>query len=237
MRVPDLAAYITQQGSNVLVPDTCTLLDVVRGPIRGNMDIVKTALQMVDKVHEEALPFIVVLSSLFESEWQEHVAEVREQVTLELRKYLNWSRTWDSLHQLTRKTPLSVTDVTLLGFESDLEDACRRIMAHAITMQAEDNVKIAAMNRVTTVRAPASKGKSEPKDCFIFEEVLALGRELRRKGFRGRIVFASSNTNDYRSAGELRPDIETDLQSIKGEFAVSLSHGYHLAALPSTLLP
>ena len=230
MRVPDLAAHILKQGSNALVCDTCTLLDVIRGPIRNNLDIVKTALRMDDEIGANTLPFTLVLPSLFASEWQDHVTEVREQVTTELRKHLIWARTWDSLHQLTRKTPLNVTDVTQLGFESDLEDACNRIISHAETIDAESDFSIAAMNRVITVRAPASKGKSEPKDCHIFEQVLALGRELRQQGFGGRIVFASSNTNDYCSAGKTRPEIESDLNSIKGEFAISLSHGYYLAA-------
>src|SRR5438874_2706953 len=55
--------------------------------------------------------------------------------------------------------------------------------------------------RVVDDRPPASKGKSEYKDCEIVEHYLALAKALRAAGFAEPCILVSSNTRDYRVLG------------------------------------
>ena len=238
MSLPELAAKIISQRHNVLVSDTCILLDAIRGPIRDNgLSIVEAALRMDAEIQSQSLPFTLVLPSLFAGEWQDNVTIIREEVTSAFRRHHLQSQALNRLHQWMRGTPLTMSDVTLLGFETELEQMCNRIIAHAEAIAPEDAFDVAAMRRLIQRRAPSSEGKPEPKDCRIFEETLALGRELRQQGFAGRIVFASSNTTDYGTTRIPRSDIKTDLDSISGEFAQSLNYAYHIAASPLPISP
>jgi len=76
------------------------------------------------------------------------------------------------------------------------------------------------MQRVKQYRPPARRGKSEPKDCEIFEVFLGLCSEIRTAGFVSESIFISSNTTDY--AGENSVGITQELNEINGKFVSSL---------------
>ena len=58
---------------------------------------------------------------------------------------------------------------------------------------------------------PARSGRNNAKDCVIYEEVLHIAELLRSAKFDKRIVFASSNTQEYCD------DNKSPCQSIEAE--------------------
>lgn len=233
MLLPELAAWLIQRNHDVLVSDVCTLLDVIRGVYRDNgRDIIETALVIDSQIQVQSLPFSLVLPSLFAGEWQDNVVKVKGELDQKLNQHWRLSQELIHLHQRMRRVPLAMPNVTQLGLGEKLERSCNRLIASAEVIEPEDRFDVAAMLRVLQQRAPSSQGKPEPKDCRIFEETLALGRELKQQGFTHKIIFASSNTKEYGSNLIPNPEIESDLLGIGGLFAQSLNYAYYLAVTP-----
>jgi hypothetical protein len=59
--------------------------------------------------------------------------------------------------------------------------------------------------------------------------MLVLGEALRKGGYTGKIVFASSDKEGYGTTGKALPDIQAALDTISGQFASTLNYAYHAA--------
>ena len=234
MQLGNLVDRLLERNQSVLFLDVCTLLDVIRAPFRNNMPCMETAIRVAAEVIAGTLSVSLVLPSLFSREWNDNVDNVTKELTAWLHRHRQQSEVLSSLHQCLYQGPLSIPDVTAYGFEQSVQQICDRIIANSETVTRSSESERLAVRRVITRRAPASHGKQELKDCINFEEFLELGAELRKRGMAKRIVFASSNTNDYCEASHPRLEIVDDLNVIAAEFAVSLPHGYSLASRLST---
>jgi hypothetical protein len=71
---------------------------------------------------------------------------------------------------------------------------------------------------VERYQAPSARGKSESKDCLIIEHYLKLVTDLRAAGFVERVVFVSSNSNDYGKPTALRPPLDTQFGTAEIEY-------------------
>ncbi len=88
---------------------------------------------------------------------------------------------------------------------------------------------IARVNRAVT---PAKKGKDSVKDCVVIETYLEEVIALCSAGSTVRMVFASSNVNDYCDAARvLKPDIAQEFAALNLEYAPSLGAAKHLLGL------
>jgi hypothetical protein len=192
------------------------------------MFFMETAFRMSKELRDDVLPFSLVLPELFQKEWADNVKLVRDTLTNGLRGHVRLSGAVDKLHQSLHNAPLVLPDITSFGFEDALERLCDHIIASAEVAQGDFSKR--AMDRAIDLRAPASTGKPEPKDCLIFETFLGLAEELRVRGSTKRLVFVSSNTTDYGKANNVKPDVARDLALSNAEFAASLNQGYFLAS-------
>jgi len=77
------------------------------------------------------------------------------------------------------------------------------ISALSLITEQEYNHCAMGMQRSIKCLAPAKKGKSEPKDCVIFEAFLDISRRVRKLGYSKEIYFVTSNSNDYGKANNL----------------------------------
>ena len=229
VRLAELADSLTAVNKNILVLDTCTLLDVIRSPFRNTMPIVELGLRIDSEIMAGVLPFSLVVPSLFHREWSDNLPTIRDELLRALERHRSQSNTFQQLHRHLYSSPLLIPDVTTFAFAEKLEQACDRIIAASGVIEHQAECNLRAGQRVIDKRAPARQG-GQFKDCCIFEEVLELGRQLQKRGFAGKMVFASSNTMDYGKTGMPFPDIKADLDSIGGEFASSLNYAYHVAS-------
>lgn len=230
VRLAELADSLTAANKNILVLDTCTLLDVIRSPFRDTMPIVELALRIDSEIMAGTLPFSLVVPSLFHREWSDNLPTIRDELLKALEKHRFQSNMFQHLHRHLYGTPLLIPDVTTFAFTEKLEQTCDRILAASGVIEHQDQCDLRAMQRVRDKRAPSQKGKQSAKDCQIFEETLEIGRQLQARGLACKVVFASSNETDYGKTGMPFPDIKADLDAIGGEFASSLNYAYHVAA-------
>jgi hypothetical protein len=71
--------------------------------------------------------------------------------------------------------------------------------------------------------APSSKGKPEYKDCHIVEHFLELARMLRSGGLTEKIVFVSSNTEDYGKGPDGRPPLDAEFRAVQLQFVTDIA--------------
>lgn len=232
MQWNDLLDTLARESRGIIVADTCSLLDVIRAPIRGHGAILAAALAMWEEVKVGTPRFRLVLPSLFAVEWRDNLPTVRDELVRSLRTHRELSALLGQLHLDLLGHPLMVPDVTLYHFEALLEQVCDGLISSAFTMDEDLNAVGRAYRRVAEARPPARKGKQEMKDCTVFEEVLLLGRELRARGFAGRVVFVSSNSEEYGTVGRPIPVIRDDLRASQVMFADTLNFGLHTVTQP-----
>ncbi len=88
--------------------------------------------------------------------------------------------------------------------------------------EGSSDCKLRASDRVYAGVPPSSKSTQQYKDCAIFEEFLELARSLRESGFQGRLIFVSSNKNDYGPPPVGASRIAEDLAEHGAEYVASL---------------
>jgi hypothetical protein len=208
---------------NVLILDTCCLLDIIRTPVRNQLSVLETAGIILKDIQHGA-NYQIVIPSLVPSEWSNNV----ELVTVESSRF--FSRTYDEINivkdtvsLLQIPVQLTIPDYTQLKIEEQLKDISEKIMASGLVLEESSTFYQGAHNRVLNNIPPSSKGKQSYKDCFIYEESLAIGRELFRNQFTKEIVFASSNTREYDNDG-----IKAELASCGMKYGVSLNHAHSI---------
>jgi beta-phosphoglucomutase-like phosphatase (HAD superfamily) len=105
-----------------------------------------------------------------------------------------------------------------------------RWMAASMSVPEPAQIASRALGRLNQARTPARKGKDSMKDCVVIESYLDLVTALRNAGLSSRIVFVSSNTEDYASESHarLKPDLEAEFSAIDLEYAPNLAAAKHL---------
>ena len=115
--------------------------------------------------------------------------------------------------------------------ESDLTDKLTEVvksLRDSCTIIApEDHHSVRAMQRVISSTPPSSRGKSEAKDCQIFETFLDLASQIPSAG---RVIcFVTSNKADFGAVSE--PKVQVDLEKVGGLLANDLSHASYIAGI------
>jgi hypothetical protein len=109
------------------------------------------------------------------------------------------------------------------GLAARLHDLSRQLVQAAVVLDRHPDTVARAYDRVAvTRRRPCRKG-GELKDCTIFEECLEVCRLLRASGFGKKIVFCSSNIDDYCAPGLIpHPDVAGDCAAVGLVFTTNL---------------
>ena len=109
-----------------------------------------------------------------------------------------------------------------LDISQELPKLVMNIDALAICIKSDQASNLAAIDRVAKNLPPSKKGQ-QSKDCLIIEHIYSLSRRLRSDGFQGKMVFVSSNTNDYCHQGILHPEIKNEFDQLDIEFTTNLT--------------
>ena len=229
----DLAAELTRADVPVLLLDTCTILDVVRAPIREQLGI-----HNIDAVHTligraaaapPAVSFVITEQVL--QEFREHVDAVETKTRDALKKAA------DGLASiLTRMQALSpddcipgAVDLLSLGFPKKGRHLAEHIVQASFVLNDDHGEVIKkAWDRVRLAKPPATKAEQSMKDCLIVESCLRLAAILRSGGFSRNMVFATSNTKDYQQdCRSLHPVLREDFASTCLEYSSNWSAARH----------
>jgi hypothetical protein len=215
----------------VLFLDTCILLDVLRTPIRENLDVatIELAQRFCDLSNTTPRRLWLVTSETVLNEWHENVANVKHEVQREiLRQEKKRLHLISAVKAANNVKYESSQQEGVLNLEIRLESISRSLLDACLVVKPEDAHMINAMNRVKKYLPPSRRGKSEAKDCEIFEVFLGICRELRSVGFTHLFLFASSNTEEYE--GDNAISIKNELNQINAKFVNNLKWAMSLIA-------
>lgn len=207
----------------VMFVDTCIFLDIVRSPIRDNIDasLPEIARRLVEISRKTPKEVWLVTSETVRAEWIENIADVKLEATREIKKLEQRRRHFLTAAGSANGIQYAYGDAEgALQLENRLELISREFLDECLVITPEDVHSVRAMQRVKQYRPPARRGKSEPKDCEIFEVFLGLCSEIMVAGFQKPMLFTSSNTSDY--SGDNAAGITQELGAFNGKFVSNL---------------
>ena len=226
--VEQAAAALAVSSLPLLLPDSCALLDVVRGPSRLSTAELRDALALLAEVTALPAACTLLLPSLVSREVTENLPMARAS----LSKFIaQTNRGAALLHDLV--TLLSQVRDPIVPFSqtlpNELESRVNRGIQSASVLDREDRFDVLGMGRAVERRRPARQGKA--KDAVIVEEALELSRMLLALGHQQPRVFLTSNTADFCERGVLHPDLDPDFGAARLLFATRWDHARHLLGL------
>jgi hypothetical protein len=212
------ASFCAQRNAPILCMDTCSLLDVLRGPLRpGGARTVSAATELLLAEAVGRLTIFMTTSML--PEFARNEANVRKELTRHLQKIDdNVLEAANCLQHFGSITPnISFANSSLAV---DLDAKYKALFGVCNVVDDDDDAKTRAMNRVISQLRPSQKGSA--LDANIIEHYLGLGAALRAVGVHQPFVFVSSNTNDYCEAGVLHQDLTGDFKALGLEYTSTL---------------
>jgi hypothetical protein len=226
-------ARVATLGAPVLCFDTCTVLDLMRDPTRDSVRAHErqAAIELLAAI-ETGTDLIALMADQVGFEFRENVKAVEDEASKSLKKLRD---------QLTRIDSVAAVygsngQVNLSHLDDHMTRARRvvdRWITAATSAAQEADIASRALLRLNQVRTPAKRGKDSMKDCVVIETYLDTVSKLRTAGLASKIVFVSSNTNDY--AGEpgtaLKADLAHEFMSLNVEYAPNLAAAKHLLGL------
>lgn len=212
----------------VLFIDTCSLLDIVRAPVReqvGAHDIAAVHT-LLDRVEAQPSRLTIVLNEQVQREFNEHIDEVEGETERELTK--SAGRINGILKRMTAFPAASgipaAIDLSVQGFPNQGRLVAERIIRASLIVADDDQQKTKAFDRVNRAAPPAARGKDSMKDCVITETFLRIAGELKAAGFAQKIVFTTSNKNDYeQSHSGLHPALRLEFSAVAMEYSPTWS--------------
>ena len=238
----DLAAVLAKAAVPVLILDTCTILDVVRAPIReqlGTHDIgaVHTLLARATAA-SPAVSFVITAQVL--QEFQDNIHQVETDTHNALASAAaRFAAILERIQALSPGDSIPrAVDLSSLGFPRRARHLATQIVQASSVLTDHPDDIVRAYRRVTLAKPPATKARQSVKDCLIAENTLRLAATLRSIGFFQNIVFATSNTKDYQQDHRsLHPELRAEFIAVSLEYAPNWSAARHDLDAPHASSP
>ncbi len=223
-------SILAANGVPILCLDTCTILDVMRDLTRDTIrpDEARAAQGIITAM--EAGTALGLVAAQVEVEFGQRLKTVEDEARDKLNEMRARLRRMDQVAAL-----FGGNGVTSIAHMDDHVARTRtwvdRLMTAAVRVKPGQKVPKLANMRSIQGRAPAPKGQGAIKDCLVFETYLELGRKLMAEEFAQPLVFVSSNTNDYGSTREPKPEIRADAEAVNMTFYSSIGAAKHALGL------
>jgi PIN domain len=226
-----LTARILGQPTAVVLIDTCSLLDILRQPIRMNIPsgTIAGALRLAERSQSAPRTVWVIASEYVCKEWADHDGHTRDEVEAHIKMI---DRQTDQVIAVAKQFPMVAHSQKLtlasLALHQQLHNVAARLLESAEVFQVQDNHVLSAHQRLIGALAPAKTGKQEINDCVIIEQYLALCRSLRSGSLTSPCIFVSSNTHDYGTPTALRSPLDSEFSAVNLTYAVNFDHALTL---------
>jgi hypothetical protein len=177
---------------NILVWDTCSLLDIMRLPYRnGDLTALQSLIEIKNLIDSNTI--FSLCSSLTMTEWNDNEDNVKQGTQKSLELTSIYHKNCVEIINNIFTTPYQTTQLDDKGLVGELEKIADEILNKSIYLNT-DTISDSALWRVAQKRAPASK-KQEFKDCAIWETALAIGSAVNGNG--KKVIYFTVNTDDY----------------------------------------
>ena len=212
----------------ILIADTCSLLDVLRAPVRFEAGELRAAMFVwMALTHPQPSVYLVLPEII----WNVELKQRRGSAEENLREFCNQYKTptrslqwWCSV--VGARMPPDPEPFTS-GLIQSLTEIFDGITGAACHLDEQTKCIDPAYQRVKEKRAPAHR-KGEMKDAVIVEEVLELSRLVRDRGFNPPIVLLSANHDDYLdNEGGIHGDIAKDFNPLQITFSLNWTEARH----------
>ncbi|MFG6433708.1 PIN domain-containing protein [Roseateles sp. LYH14W] len=217
-------AKILGAGAPVLMLDTCSLLDIVREPMRHDCRLgnVKAAMAMLAAA-ETGSRLTVLIAEQVSLELNDNLADVLQVAGKAMREYITQANHIDRV-AMEYGAAGATSTTHLVDHVARATAVLSRWVAVGISVPAGPAVAQKAMDRVRHGVAPARRGKENSKDCFVIESYLETAAQLNAAGFAGRMVFGSSNTNEYLDPVSRQPPAPLDAHLLAERVVYGSTH-------------
>ena len=211
----DISQRISNSSAPVLFIDTCIFLDILRSIFRDNIhvDAIAAALSLIKMSESDPTKVWLLTNETVHAEWGDNIVNVKQELKKEVkaleRKREKLVIAANVILKIEHTYGQKMTSINLHGH---LENLSRNLLSHCFITEQDYNHCAMGMQRSIKCLPPAKKGKSEPKDCVIFEAFLDVSEKVRKLGYRKEIYFVTSNSNDYGKANN--PFIIEELKRI-----------------------
>ena len=211
----DISQRISNSSAPVLFIDTCIFLDILRSIFRDNIhvDAIAAALSLIKMSESDPTKVWLLTNETVHAEWGDNIVNVKQELKKEVkaleRKREKLVIAANVILKIEHTYGQKMTSINLHGH---LENLSRNLLSHCLITEQDYNHCAMGMQRSIKCLPPAKKGKSEPKDCVIFEAFLDVSEKVRKLGYRKEIYFVTSNSNDYGKANN--PFIIEELKRI-----------------------
>lgn len=221
---------VISKGKPVLLIDTCSLLDVVRVAYRKNIkhSHLVGAEKLLEKAENNEL--LLVITDTVEKEFNDNSLDV----CIELEKHITKletenQRLINTIESLNLSYKFNIHNLSGVKLPDTIREILDKILEKALIVDRDLGCSDKAHNRVERNQAPSRRGKSESKDCLIIEHYLMLATELRNANFQEKIIFITSNSNDYGEISSLKPPLDTEFSKVKIEYCNNFSWALNIA--------
>jgi len=230
----DLVEEIIADPKPIAFVDTCVYLDLIRLFPKEYLDsnIFSACKTLANNLSSQPQSFWLLTADIVEDEWQEHSTEV-------LKSSDNWFKDLEKkikrVKSIAPNIPSISNNYTYQIYSKSLGqhlfNLSKNLLDQTLVINHIEDLTAPAYKRVVSDIMPSSKGKSEIKDCYIFEVFLELSRHLRSSGLGIPIYFLTSNKNDFGSPTDSNGKIINDLNAVNATYINNWSW------LKSELLP
>lgn len=216
-KVDEIVSSILCQPAPVIFLDTCIILDIVRMLYRKEIDeeIIKSTKDLIVRSKSEPKKIWLLTSEIVEIEWKNNIDAVIGEFRSEIRKLKKTLIRLESI--LTDAFPgtnITYPDVATLHIDASLRFFSENLLKSSMSFLNDEECLTKSTLRVIYNKAPASKGKSEPKDCMIIEHYMKISKRLNENNFSGKCIFVTSNKNDYGRPSNIKEPLNDEFDSV-----------------------
>ena len=223
-KLETITEKVVAAGLPLLIPDTCCILDIIRSGFRKDVpgDLVPAAERLVERARRSPSSLWIVAPEQVSREYNDHKANVTGDLQAHIAR-LEWqaqrlASASASLLPVQRLAPLRLQNLNLHHSFADLS---QRFLDAAVLMEDDDGCARLAHQRLIKRIPPADKDQ-QYKDCVIVEHVLAFASCLRNRGFTEKIVFVTSNHNDYGKPHRVKAPLDQEFSASDVTFVSTL---------------
>jgi hypothetical protein len=201
----------------ILFLDTCTLLDLVRAPLRDLTAAVRAGVELRALAATGTVRLFI--QDIVPDEWADNLPAARRDGEAGVRAF---TATWQIAADLGQQAPpLPVLPPGTLIDE--LERLSHDLLMAADALDRDPEGMSWAIDRVAAKQKPSS-AKGTVKDCHILGHALQLSTRLATAGYPNSRVLVSSNRSDFAApnATVFHQDIDTRATAAGLRYAISL---------------
>lgn len=214
--IDTIIAEILNAPKPVVLFDTCALLDVIRSAQRESIrpQVISSASSLITSGGKW-----LISSEVVDSEWKDNVEFVEIDTRNALRNLHKRALIFKEAVEHTPNAPQwDCNHIASYKLEEKLRSVSDRLRGSLHLIGIDSDCVQKASNRVVRSIAPASRGKSEFKDCLIVEHYIALAKRLKGGGFSCPIIFVSSNKSDFGSPYDIKEPLRTEFSDVSIQY-------------------